>query len=338
MNQKKYVRLPVISFLFSIFFFCCALFTACGEKTQKTHEKVKLWMTSQGSEIKVLVTTAHVGSIVKEVGGNEVSVLELIQGESDPHSYQLVKGDDEKFTRADVVFYSGLGLEHSPSIVAKLKEAHAIAFGDSIASQDPRAAVYLGGAIDPHMWMDVSLWARGCFVVAEKLAHVRPEKRAFFEENAQKLYEKLMNLDKRVLDLLQSIPLEKRYLVTTHDAFHYFTRRYLAPREETSDMRWTDRCRAPEGLAPDSQISTQDIVEIADYICKRGVKVLFAEMGINQDSLFKLQEVVREKGHAIHIVREKLYSDSMGEEGTIEGTYEGMIWHNAVGIQQGLSL
>ncbi len=59
--------------------------------------------------------------IVRQVGGEHVDVIALINGEMDPHSYQLVKGDGEKITRADLIFANGLGLEHGPSLRQQLE-------------------------------------------------------------------------------------------------------------------------------------------------------------------------------------------------------------------------
>lgn len=70
---------------------------------KRQHQEVRAWMEDNG-KVKALCTTAFVGNLVRNVGRDEVDVLVLVNGQNDPHSYQLVKGDDEKFRRADVVF------------------------------------------------------------------------------------------------------------------------------------------------------------------------------------------------------------------------------------------
>ncbi len=329
MNKNKY------SFLcLWVFFAICINFLCVScEKAKTSQKKTKEWMQSSPS-LRVLTTTAHVAALVREVGGSECRVLELIQGESDPHSYQLVKGDDEKFRSADIVFYSGLGLEHGPSLVSQLQMVNAISIGDKIAELDTSYPIYLNGTPDPHMWMDVSLWAKGAFIVRDALSKIRPQSSEIFHKNAEALFQKLMKLDEKGAQLFSNIPQDKRHLVTTHDAFNYFTRRYLSEPNEKDTTVWQLRCKAPEGLAPDSQISTQDILQIADYIIQHKVLYMFAEVGINQGSLQKLQEVLQEKKYSITIVDKELYSDSMGEEGTQAGLYEGMIWHNMQTIEE----
>ncbi len=326
------------SFYTIVFFisFLCAVLASC-QRTQENQKKTKEWFQNDAKKIRILATTAHVSNLVKEVGGDHVTVLELIQGESDPHSYQLVKGDDEKFTAADLVFYSGLGLEHGPSLTHQLTQSQAISVGDRIKNIDPSYALDIGGTLDPHMWMDVSLWAKGAYIIAEALAEKYPDFAALFRNNASRFYSELLILDQKGRDLFQSLSEDERYLVTTHDAFKYFTRRYLANTSEQESGEWQKRCKAPEGLAPDSQISTQDILDIAEYIIAHKVPVMFAEVGINQDSLQKLKEVLFEKGYSIRIVDEELYSDSMGDEGSQAGSYSGMIWYNMQTIYRHIS-
>ena len=109
------------------------------------------WMQPNG-KVKVLCTTAMISSLVREVGGEMVDCLTLIQGESDPHSYQLVKGDDEKLAFADIIFYNGLGLEHGPSLAERLRlNPNAFAVGDFLVEKDPENAIIDNGSLDPHI-------------------------------------------------------------------------------------------------------------------------------------------------------------------------------------------
>src|ERR1700690_968816 len=96
---------------FIVILFIAIFFVSCDRKMG--NEALKGWMQENG-KLKVLCTTAMVADLVAHVGGQEVDCYILIQGQHNPHSYQLVKGDDEKFSRADLIFYNGLGLEHGP--------------------------------------------------------------------------------------------------------------------------------------------------------------------------------------------------------------------------------
>src|ERR1700722_13190650 len=119
MNKKRMLRTFCSLF---VLFFCFS----CG-----THS-AKSWKEPNG-KVKVLATIAMIGNLVEQIGGDYVDTFTLIGGELDPHSYQLVKGDDEKLAFANIIFFNGLGLEHGPSLQRYLyHEPKAIAIGDHI--------------------------------------------------------------------------------------------------------------------------------------------------------------------------------------------------------------
>jgi manganese/zinc/iron transport system substrate-binding protein len=293
-------------------------------------------------KLKVLCTTAMCADLVAAVGGDQVDCLTLIQGESDPHSYQLVKGDDEKFARADIIFYSGLGLEHGPSLSHMLENnSRAHALGEYIRSIHPDEILFVDNTVDPHIWMDVGLWKESITYIADVLSKVRPFKAEDFRARAAKELENYTQADAEIRAILQSIPESLRYLVTTHDAFNYFSRAYLCERgenirDESVTQCWKERSQAPEGLAPDSQLSTADIKRLVDHIVKYRIKVVFAESNVNRDSLKKLVDSVGSKGHQVLIATKPLYADSLGEKGGPAGTYINMMRYNAETISEGL--
>jgi manganese/zinc/iron transport system substrate-binding protein len=298
------------------------LFSGCQE-IKKAHIETKKWMKDTGN-IKVLCTTAYVGILVRSVGGEYVDVLDLINSQNDPHSYKLVKGDDTKFRRADVVFYSGLGLEQGSTLVRYLSTYKACSIGDGIA-RTAGGEVFIGPTADPHMWMDISLWAQGAQIIAQALSKIRPDCSEYFQQRASDTIKRLMTIHEKIRVMTLSIPPENRYLVTSHDSFHYFCRAYLATPEEQKNNSWMARCIAPEGFSPESQISTHDLNDVVKYIIEHNVRTVCGESGMNQDSIQKVIEVCSEKGHPITISHDFLYSDIMGPQMTYEETME----HNA---------
>ena len=94
--------MKIISLLLSL------LVVGCSSSPKKG--ELREWMEPSG-KLKVLATTAFVQDLVQKVGGDHIDTLTLIKGDLDPHSYQLVKGDDEKLGFANLIFYNGLGLE-----------------------------------------------------------------------------------------------------------------------------------------------------------------------------------------------------------------------------------
>lgn len=291
------------------------------------------WMQPNG-KIKVLSTLAMIDDIVKQIGGEYVDSISLIKGELDPHSYQLVKGDDEKLKFASLIFYNGLGLEHGPSLHQYL--AHnpkAIGLGDKIQEKDKDIIITQNGQIDPHIWMDVSLWKKIVPLIEEELKKIDPAHAEVFHANSLQLEQKMDDLHKEIHTQLQHIPSKQRYLVTSHDAFNYFTRGYLAEENELPGNDWQKRFQAPEGLAPESQLSVAEIQWIINYMQKYSIHMLFPESNVSRDSINKIVSAGKEKGLNLKIANAFLYADAMGKAGSTGDTYLKMMKYNADTIE-----
>lgn len=319
--MKQFLHLIAACLLLSL--------AGCSCDDRSSHvQALRQWMMPNG-KLKVLSTTAMINDLVKEVGGENIDGLTLIIGELDPHSYQLVKGDDEKLVFADLIFFNGLGLEHGPSLQSfLLNQFKAVALGDKIKNSDSALILSYKGQLDPHIWMDVSLWAKSVDHIVEALSQKNPAHAETFRLNGQKLVQKMMEEHINIRKELQAIPAEKRYLVTSHDAFNYFTRAYLAEDGENTAL-WQKRFAAPEGLAPDSQLSTTDIQEIINHLKNYHIRVIFPESNVSRDSIRKIVQASREKGMDVAIATVPLYADAMGKEGSDGDTYLKMIQHNA---------
>jgi manganese/zinc/iron transport system substrate-binding protein len=158
--------------------FFAILFFVLGCSVSDARTKAfREWM-APGDKLKILSTTAMINDLVQRVAGENAVTLTLIQGNLDPHSYQLVKGDDEKLGFADLIFYNGLGLEHGASLSHYL-ESHpqAIPLGNKIGERWPNKVVLVNSHVDPHIWMDSSLFAEAIPFIVEALSMKDPEKR-----------------------------------------------------------------------------------------------------------------------------------------------------------------
>src|SRR5262249_39836093 len=133
---------------------------SCGNEQHRPQGRTQVWMTKNG-KLKVLTTIAMIDDLVKQIGDGYVDTLVLIKGELNPHSYQLVKGDDEKLAYADIIFYNGLGLEHGPSLQHFLENSSkSVGLGNRILDNESSLILRIDGQIDPHIWTDISLWSK----------------------------------------------------------------------------------------------------------------------------------------------------------------------------------
>lgn len=294
--------------------------TACS-KNENSHR----WMVEDSGKIKVLATTMMIGDLVSQIGKDRVDVEVLIQADIDPHSYELRKGDAEKFDRADLIFYNGLGLEHGASLASRLqtnKKAFAI-------SEGMTDFVYFDQTVDPHIWMDLSLWVQTGILVERVLSDVQADGKSFFSKNLQEFQKNYLDEDGKIYQMMQKVPSQKRYLVTSHDAFHYFGRRYLATKEERDNGSWQNRVRAPEGLAPEGQVSLKDIQNMVAYLKKYGIRVVFPESNLSKASLKKIVDVCQKQGVDIILSNQALYGDTLGDKESGADSVSSMVHYNA---------
>ncbi len=302
-NMKYFKKFFLILFLGVIF---CSLF-GCSTKANRG-SKLKTWM-QESKELRILCTTAQIGDIVQEIGGERTKTWVLIQGDLDPHSYELVKGDDEKIFFADLIFYNGLHLEHGASLSALLHSSpKSIALGDIVAKKYPEKILKRGEVDDPHIWMDISIWALIIDPILDNLIDMDPEGASYYQDRALSLKEQMFQAHLSIKNKLGALPSERRYLMTSHDAFRYFTKSYLS---DDGEMDWQKRFAAPEGLAPDGQLSPVDIQRMIDYLRTYQVHVLFPESNVSRDSIKKIASSGVEMGIEIRVCHETLYGDSM---------------------------
>ena len=319
--MKYYISLALVCMLVICFVSC--------DKQFHRNDAFKKWIQSNG-KVKVLSTISMIDALVKDIGQDHVDSLTLIRGELDPHSYQLVKGDDEKLTFADIIFYNGLELEHGPSLHSHLNaNPKAVGLGDQIKKENPALIIYVKGQKDPHIWMDISLWTETIPFIVKALSQKDPAHAQEYQDNGALLTKKLLESHHAIRSYMQEIPENRRYLVTSHDAFNYFTRAYLSEDSELATGEWIKRFAAPEGLAPESQLSVTDIQDIINHMKLHRIELLFPESNVSQDSIRKILQAGRANGLKLQIACCPLYGDAMGAPGSEGDTYVKMIEYDA---------
>ena len=323
--------------LFYLFVFFFVTFTSCNDATfSGAYKNLDRWMEDNG-KLKVLSTIGMIDDLVKEIGEDRVDHIPLILGEIDPHSYELVKGDEEKFSCADVIFYNGLGLEHGASLSYRLKtHAAAYALGEVIRKDHPERIFSEEGQVDPHIWMDISLWIEAGREVVRVLSEVDPDGAEFYHERGARLFASMQQAHDSLVESMHQVPQEKRYLATSHDAFNYFVRAYFSEPYERETDAWQERFAAPEGIAPDGKLSSMHLKQVITFLTSHRVHCVFPESNVSRDSLKKIANSCLSLGHRIRLSQETLYGDSMGPAGSDADTYLKMLQHNAEVIKEEL--
>ncbi len=277
-------------------------------------------------KITIVATTGMVADIVRQVAGEHAEVIAVMGTGVDPHLYKPSTSDHEKLRQADVVFYSGLLLEAGMDEVLKRAGASGrpvFAVTENIDPSYLNYAAEFEGHPDPHVWNDVSAWSEAVEFVATALAEQDAAHAGEYRANAERYRAELAELDEYVRGVIASIPESQRYLVTAHDAFGYFSRAYGIPVE------------AVLGITTESEAGVDDINQLVEFLVTNEVPAVFVESSVNSRNLEAVIEGAAQRGWTVN-VGGTLYSDAMGAPGTYEGTYIGMIDHNATTIARAL--
>lgn len=256
-----------------------------------------------------------VADLVRAVGGDQVQVKQLLGSGVDPHLYKPTRDDVQTILSGDVVIYSGLMLEGK---MAETLEG----LGKRKPSMAVGAALQLPGDLagdphhpDPHVWMDVNLWSQGAQAIGDFLVRYDPPNAQAYTDRTVQLRERLARLHAYGQAVMEAIPESRRVLITSHDAFRYFGRAYGI------------EVQAIQGISTESEAGLQRINELVDLLVNRKIEAVFVESSVPKESIQALLEGARSRGQPVKIGGE-LYSDAMGNEGSYEGTYIGMMDHN----------
>jgi manganese/zinc/iron transport system substrate-binding protein len=304
-----------------IFFSLClmVLTTACASSSSTDI------MADGTHKIKVTTTIGMITDVVRQVGGTRVEVTGLMKPGVDPHLYKASQGDIQKLDKADIIFYSGLHLEGKMAdILEKMgQKKTSVAVSDHIDKSKLRSGAEMATQYDPHIWFDVRHWMAATESIRDTLVKQDPTHAEQYRKNADAYLLQLQALHEEVIMKMKSIPEQSRVLVTAHDAFGYFGDAYGV------------KVMGLQGMSTASEAGTKDVTDLRDFLVNNKIKAVFIESSVPRKAIDAVIQGAKEKGHDLKIGGE-LFSDAMGEEGTPEGTYIGMVRHNVDTIVKAL--
>lgn len=284
--------------------------------------------SAEGSpdRLTLVATIGMLEDVVREVAGDRAEVLGMMGPGIDPHLYQPTRTDVGQMIDADAIFLNGLLLEGQ--LTESIDRASAqgkpvFAVAEALDEQYLLRAEGSEKEFDPHVWMDPALWARVVEVVRDALIEIDPEGAEEYRANASVYRERVEALDAYAVRVLASVPEEQRVLVTAHDAFNYFGKRFGY------------EVLGIQGISTQSEAGSRDIERLVDLLVDREVGAVFVESTVSERSIRSLIGGAADRGHTV-VIGGELFSDAMGEAGTYEGTYIGMIDHNVTRIARAL--
>lgn len=308
--MKKIIALLVLVFMMGIFL--------CVQRNNVSVNSHK--------QFTIVVTTSMLADAVRMIVRDvpHVVVHGLMGPGVDPHLYRARESDVHTLAAADLIVYNGLHLEGKMGQVLDgmqrftktIAAAHAL--DTSLLHKSEFENLY-----DPHIWFDVVLWIEVVRYIQQCVIALDPINVDVYQKNGDDYVVQLQQLHEYVQQRVNALPINKRILITAHDAFGYFGARYGF------------KVVGLQGLSTDCDISTKDIQELADYIVENKISALFVESSIPQRSLIAVQNAVAARDHSV-VLGAELYSDALGDEQSGASSYSAMVKYNIDAIVDSL--
>lgn len=256
--------------------------------------------------------------IAREVAGDRARVVGIMPSGVNPHTYEPKPDDSIVLRKADLVLYNGLHLEGKMARLFEETGQKAVALAEDPRIKTRGSAEYQS-APDPHCWWNARYFMVYVERARDALAEIDPAGRAVYEERAARYLVQLAELDEQIRAAVQRIPPERRYLITSHDAFYYYGEAYGLEVD------------AVLGISTDADVRPLRIEELTRLVVSRRIPAIFHETAVSaslNEMVNKVMEQAAARGHTVTIPAEPLFSDSLDEPGRPAGTYLGALREN----------
>lgn len=290
--------------LFSIWILLTIILSACGQNA-----------SSIGTADPVILTsTTFLADITRNIARDRVRVDSLLPISTDPHSYQPTPRDVARITDSKLLIINGAGYEY---FLESLLEN---AGGErEVVEASAGISVSEEADVDPHMWLDPNNVIIYVENIREALTHYDPEGAADYQSNADAYVAELKNLDTWIVQQVSQISVEKRLLVTNHEALGYFAERYGFAIAGT----------VVESFSSSASPSAGQMADLIDQIRSSSAPAIFLDASDNGS----LAEQIANETH-VRVVT-GLHLESL-TEGAPAGTYIDMMKHNVTLIVDAL--
>ncbi|MFA5956555.1 metal ABC transporter solute-binding protein, Zn/Mn family [Hyphomicrobium sp.] len=254
--------------------------------------------------------------VVKQVGGDHINVKSLVPPDGDPHEFEPSPNDAKSLKEADITFLSGEGLE---TWFEKLVTASGYGGTPYVVSKGikTRKMEEDGKTVtDPHVWnspVNVKIWVAN---IEKALAAADPADAADFKANATKYSKELDDLNTYAKSVLETVPKDRRKILTSHDAFGYFGREYGV------------QFLSPVGLSTETEASAADVAKLIDQIKTEKVKTYFFE---NSNDSRLVEQIAKATGAQ---PGGELYVESLSKADGPAPTYTKMFHYNVEQISK----
>ncbi len=278
--------------------------------------------------LKVVASFSIIADLARNVGGDRVEITTLVGPDGDAHVYEPKPADASAMARADVILVNGL---HFEGFLERLVEASSttapvVELTDGVQTITMKEAADSHshshsheGDTDPHAFQSIANVRIYVANIAKAFCNADAAGCQIYEANAAAYGGELDKLEKEVRDAIESIPPQKRTIISSHDAFGYFEHEYGLT------------FRAPEGISTDADPSAADVAKLIRDVRRDNAAAIFVE-NITNPRL--IEQIASETGLQ---VGGALYSDALSDEDGPASTYVDMMRHNIRTIRSAIS-
>ena len=312
------------------------LLAGCGERqtTEPVASMADKPAMGGAAPLRVVSSFSILGDVARQIGGEQVEVLDIVGPGQDAHVYQVTPGDIRRLGEAQLVLMNGLGYEgaaleravRDSQVPVAIASAGIETLAGGHAHDDEHdhdhgeaGAQHDAAARDPHVWQDPVLMQAYAANIAKAMIQADPAHQQVYEQRLADYQQILRDLDSWAAAEFASIPPEKRKVVTGHDAFAYLGQRYQL------------QFLAPQGVSTDSQPSARAVAGLIRQIREQQVKAVFME-NIKDPRL--VEQISQEAG--VTVQNQPLYSDALSPPEGPATSYVGLIRYNVTHLVQAM--
>lgn len=297
--MKKFLKYFLVASMSLLLLTGCSTEKAPGDSSNK------------GDLLQVVTSFTIIEDLAREIGGEDVSIHNLVPTGTDPHEYEPLPKDMKAATDADILFYNGLNLEGGKDgwffkMIDSVKQDEKNIF----SLTDRVEPMYLSGSngsadeINPHAFIDPAVGIKMAEDMRDALMEKDPDKKDAYEKRASEYLQRLQEVDKDYQERINDIPQEKRILVTSERAFQYMAGHYGLK----EGYIWA--------IDTEENGSPEQIKSLIKFINDNEVPVLFIESNVDKRPM---ETVSKETG--VPFSKKPIYSDEIGKPGDEVDTY-----------------
>jgi manganese/iron transport system substrate-binding protein len=279
-------------------------------------------MAALGERPLVVATTSVVCDLTRQIAAETIDLKCLVEAGTDPHTYGPKPEDRKAIEQAKLLLYSGYNFEADlvKLIQATSNPAPKIAVNELAVPKPEQFEEDGKTEADPHVFQSAANGVLVAEVIGKNLSQMFPANAGIYTANTKKVADELAQIDAWIRTEIATIPAAQRKLVTTHDAFGYYSKAYGIP-----------VIGALQGISTDENPTPSRVKELVESIKTAGVPTIFAEATINP----KLIEAVAKEAN-VKVAAQEIFADGLGEKGGPAETYQAFFISNTKTIVEGL--